>query len=84
MGAALGYTVDQEARLTFALSSLWNVEDRSAAVTPTLSYDFGQSTSVSFGTLQSFGSTPTVAPAALRSEFGTYGDLWFVRLSVYL
>jgi hypothetical protein len=52
-------------------------------VTPILSYDFGQSTSVSVGALQSFGRAPTLAPPALRSEFGTYGDLWFTRLSVY-
>lgn len=84
LGAALGYTADQDARLALALSGLWNVQDRSVIVTPTLSYDFGQNTSVSFGGLQSFGATPTVAPPVLRSEFGTYGDLWFIRLSVYL
>jgi hypothetical protein len=83
LGAALGYRADEEARLTLALSALWNVEDGSVMGTPILSYDFGQTTSVSLGALQSFGSTPTLVPPALRSEFGTYGDLWFTRVSVY-
>ena len=83
LGAAAGYTVDEEARLSLALSALWNVGDGSAMATPILSYDFGQSTSVSFGALRSFGATPTLVPPALRSEFGTYGDLWFTRVSVY-
>jgi hypothetical protein len=83
LGAVLAYSADDEARLSVVLSGLWNVEDRSVMVTPILSYDFGQSTSVSVGALQSFGRAPTLAPPALRSEFGTYGDLWFTRLSVY-
>jgi hypothetical protein len=83
LGGALSYTADDEARLSLAASALWNVEDGSVSVTPILSYDFGQSTSVSLGTLQSFGRSPTLAPLGLRSEFGTYGDLWFTRLSVY-
>jgi hypothetical protein len=83
LGAAASYTADQEARLSLALSALWNLEDGSVITTPVLSYDVGQSTSVSFGALQSFGATPTLVPPALRSEFGTYGDLWFTRVSVY-
>jgi hypothetical protein len=83
LGAALGYTADQQARLTLAFSALWNVEDGSAMATPILSYDLGQSTSVSLGALQSFGAVPRILPPALRSEFGTYGDLWFTRVSVY-
>ena len=83
VGVALAYTADDEARLRLALSALWNVQDGSAMATPILSYDVGQSTSVSIGALQSFGRTPRVIPPALRSEFGTYGDLWFTRVSVY-
>lgn len=83
VGAAAAYAADRDARLSLALSALWNVEDGSVMATPILSYDFGQSTSVSIGALQSIGRTPIIAPLALRSEFGTYGDLWFTRLSVY-
>jgi hypothetical protein len=60
------------------------VADGSASVTPIAPHDVGQTTSVSDGTLQSVGSTPTISPPALRSEFGTYGDLWFPRVSVYI
>jgi hypothetical protein len=83
LGAAVSYRVDAAARLSVALSALWNVGDGSASVTPIVSYDVGQTTSVSLGTLQSFGRTPVVSPPSRRSEFGTYGDLWFTRLSVY-
>jgi hypothetical protein len=83
LGGALSWTADEEARLTLAASTLWNVEDGSAVVTPVASYDFGQTTSVSLGAVLSFGATPTVVPPGLRSEFGTYGDLGFTRVSVY-
>jgi hypothetical protein len=83
LGGAASYVADRQARLSVATSALWNVEDGSVIVTPILSYDFGPSTSLSVGALQSFGRAPSIAPLALRSEFGTYGDLWFTRLSVY-
>jgi hypothetical protein len=83
LGGAVSYVADEESRLSLTGSALWNVEDGSVIVTPIASYDFGQSTSVSLGALQSFGATPTIVPPALRSEFGTYGALWFSRVSVY-
>ena len=83
LGGAASYTPDEAARLTFALSALWNLGDGSTMLTPIASYDFGQNTIVSVGSLQSFGRTPVVSPPELRSEFGTYGDLWFTRVSVY-
>ncbi|HET7038602.1 MAG TPA: hypothetical protein VFH97_01860, partial [Gemmatimonadales bacterium] len=83
LGGAFSWTADEEERLTLAASALWNVEDGSAVATPLVSYDFGQSTSVSLGAVVSFGATPTVVPPGLRSEFGTYGDLGFTRVSVY-
>jgi hypothetical protein len=83
LGGALSWTADEEARATIAASALWNVEDGSTVVTPIVSYDVGQTTSVSLGAVLSFGPAPTSVPPALRSEFGTYGDLGFTRLSVY-
>jgi hypothetical protein len=83
LGGAMAFTPDAEARASLAASALWNVGDGSAIVTPIASYDFGQATSISLGGILSFGRPPSVAPLTFQSEFGTYGDLWFTRLSVY-
>ncbi len=50
-----------------------------------MGYDFGQAARLSLGALVSFGETPRfdTLPPELRSEFGTYGDLVFTRLSLY-
>lgn len=84
LGAAASWAPDEQGRLRLALSSLLNLADGSAALTPLLDYDLGPATSVSLGGLVSFGQTPLVAlPPRLRSEFGAYGDLVFTRVSVY-
>jgi hypothetical protein len=83
LGGAVVFTPDAEARASLAASALWNVADGSAIATPIVSYDFGQATSVSLGALLSLGRAPSAPGLILRSEFGTYGDLWFTRLSVY-
>ena len=84
VGGAGSWAPDEEGRLRLALSTLVNVGDGSAALTPVLDYDLGPATSVSLGGLLSFGETPVLAlPPRLRSEFGAYGDLVFTRVSVY-
>jgi hypothetical protein len=71
-------------RLSLALSALFNLQDPSTALTPVLTYDFGQSTRLSAGALVTFGDTPFLGDVpAFRSEYGSYGDLFFSRLSVY-
>jgi hypothetical protein len=83
VGGALRYLADADGRLSLSVSSLWNQGDGSAALTPMLGYDLGQSASLSVGTLQTLGRRPRLDPPALRSEFGTYGRLWFTQVSVY-
>jgi hypothetical protein len=71
-------------RLSLAVSALFNLQDPSSAITPVLTYDFGQSTRLSAGALVTFGDTPFLGEApTFRSEYGSYGDLFFSRLSIY-
>jgi hypothetical protein len=71
-------------RLNLSLSSLINLLDPSCALTPVLTYDFGQNTRLSAGALVSFGDPPLLGETpTFRSEYGTYGDLVFTRLSIY-
>jgi hypothetical protein len=61
-----------------------NLQDPSAAVTPVLTYDFGQDTRVSTGGMLTSGTAPTLGGVyMLNSEYGTYGNLVFLRMSVY-
>jgi hypothetical protein len=85
LGALASWSPDQENRVTLALNALANLEDGSVALTPLFGYDLGQASRVSVGALVSTGDPPrfTTFPPALGSEFGTYGDLLFTRVSVY-
>lgn len=83
LGGVVAWTPGND-RLSFALSALFNLQDPSSAFTPVLTYDFGQSTRLSAGALVSFGDTPFLGDAPVfRSEYGSYGDLFFSRLSIY-
>jgi hypothetical protein len=71
-------------RLSLTMSALVNLQDPSAAVTPVLTYDFGQDTRVSTGGMLTSGTAPTLGGVSmLNSEYGTYGNLVFLRMSVY-
>jgi hypothetical protein len=71
-------------RLSLTASSLFNLQDPSVALTPVFTYDFGQNTRFSAGAMVTFGDSPDLVDIpALRSEYGTYGDLIFSRLSIY-
>jgi len=83
LGGAASWIVDQDERLSLSLSALWNLHDRSAALTPVASWNFGQNANVSAGAVRSVGARPTLVLPKLESEFGTYGTLWFARVSVY-
>jgi len=85
-GGAVSWQADAEGRMSVVLSGLVNLSDPSAALTPLLSYDFGQTTSVSVGALETFGKKPYFPAFGfpdIRSEYGTYGSLWFTRVSVF-
>lgn len=72
-------------RLNLTLSALMNLQDPSTALTPVVTYDFGQNTRVSVGGMLTAGTSPTLEAEVplLNSEYGTYGDLFFTRMSVY-
>lgn len=85
LGAVGSWSPDEENRLTLALNALANLQDGSVALTPIAGYDLGQATRLSLGGLLSFGATPRFDDAvpAWGSEFGSYGDLLFTRISVF-
>lgn len=90
LGALATWTPGND-RLSLTLTGLANLRDGSWAFSPVGTYDFGQSTRASLGGLLTLGRTPylssdpgTPIPVlALRSEYGSYGDLFFTRISVY-
>ena len=83
VGGAVVWTPGND-RLSLTLSALVNLQDPSTALTPVITYDFGQHTRVSAGGMLTSGTAPTLSGAtALESEYGTYGDLFFLRMSVY-
>jgi len=83
LGGFISWTPGND-RLSFALSALANLQDPSTALTPVVSYDFGQSTRASAGAMFSLGDSPTFGSVEeLGSEYGTYGDLLFTRVSIY-
>jgi len=84
-GVAASWTPDRAERWRLGGSALLNLEDGSGALSPVLTWDVGAATTVSLGGLITAGETPRfVAPVPrLRSEYGTYGDLGYTRLSIY-
>jgi len=84
-GVSAAWTLDRAERLLLGGSALVNVEDGSGALSPVLTWDLGQATTVSLGGLLTVGETPalTAVPPRLESEYGTYGDLGYTRVSVY-
>ena len=71
-------------RLSLTFSSMANLQDGSAVLTPILTYDFGQETRVSVGGLLSSGKVPDFGDVpTIGSEYGLYGDLLFTRVAIY-
>lgn len=83
LGALVSWSPGND-RLTLSLSGLANLQDPSTAWTPVATYDLGQSTRISLGGVLTTGDAPAGGtPPRLRSEYGTYGDLGFTRVSIY-
>jgi hypothetical protein len=83
LGAVGSWTPGND-RLGLTLSGMVNLIDGSTAVVPALTYDFGQETRVSLGGLFSSGNKPELGLVPIpKSEYGMYGDLFYVRVSVY-
>jgi hypothetical protein len=87
LGGVASISPDAQNRLNLTASVLANLKDGSLSMTPVATYDFGQNARVSAGALLSTGGPPIVEAASplprLRSEFGSYGELGFLRVSVY-
>ncbi len=84
-GAAGTYSVTD--RVTLAASLLANLQDPSASLTPSVTWDVGQRGRLSGGALLTAGAKPNTMAASpllpLRSEFGAYGNLLFVQAGWY-
>jgi hypothetical protein len=87
LGGVGSWSPDVENRLNLVATLLANASDRSAVLTPALTYDLGQATRLGAGALLSLGARPatTLAPPFLRprTEFGLYGNALFVTASVF-
>ena len=84
LGAVVNYAPGND-RLSFTLNAMMNLQDPSAAVTPVVTYDLGQSVRLSAGGLWAVGRRPDMTGVlpAFRSEYGAYGSLLFTRMSWY-
>ena len=71
-------------RLTLGLSGIVNLSDPSSAWTPVATYDLGQSARLSLGGVVTTGAPPRLEPDPTpASEYGSFGDVVFTRVSVY-
>lgn len=85
VGGSVAWTADAAERLRLAGSVLVNLDDGSAALSPVGRWDLGQATTLSVGGLVTLGDVPDFGGTLPqpRSEYGTYGDLGYTRVSVY-
>jgi hypothetical protein len=81
-GAAAGWKPTE--LLQLSLTVLGNLQDPSAVLAGSLSYEISQDTSLALGAFQGVGPTPMIAATPeLRSEFGATGGLYYLALSAY-
>lgn len=85
VGGAATWTVDDQERIRIGGTALVNLSDSSGAFLPSLTWDLGQSLSISLGGLLAVGDGPSfVGPLSeLRSEYGTYGSVGHAQISTY-
>ena len=60
---------------------LWNLNDRSALVSPSVAYSAGDEASISGGVFFGFGDTSSTPTRPLASEYGLAGTTGYVSLS---
>ena len=85
LGGLASWAIDDQEGIRIAGTVLVNLGDPSGAILPALSWELGQSASLSLGGLLAVGDEPVFAGALpnLRSEYGTYGDLGYAQISAY-
>lgn len=82
VGTLLNYRITETLQANAAV--ITNITDPSVIITPTLDYEIAQDFSLSIGSFLTYGPSPVIAlPPRLNSEFGTYGDLYFLRMAAY-
>jgi hypothetical protein len=60
---------------------LWNLNDRSALISPSVAYSAGDETTISGGVFLGFGASASTPERPLPSEFGLAGTTGYVSLS---
>ncbi|MCA9564955.1 MAG: hypothetical protein KC561_15770, partial [Myxococcales bacterium] len=66
------------------LSVITNLTDPSVIVSPTFNYNVAENMTIIGGAYTVFGASPEIGfPTTLNSEFGTYGDLYFVLMQAF-
>jgi len=69
----------------FSVTNMTNLQEPSAVFALNAQLDLPQSTQLGLGAFTSVGARPTIGSAPeLGSEFGAYGHLVFLQLSVFL
>lgn len=70
--------------LELSLSMIGNVGDPSLVAAPTVRYQIAQNTTLGAGSFVSAGETPELRPMPrFRSEFGAYGNFYFLELTAH-
>lgn len=84
-GGSVAWTADRAEQLRLLGSVLFNLDDGSVALSPVGTWDVGAAVTLSLGGLLTSGDTPafTGPLPELASEYGSYGDLGYTRVSVY-
>jgi hypothetical protein len=81
-GAAASWKISEVFQLT--LSSMCNLQDPSALLAGAFTWHLVQETELALGTFQGMGSSLLVGSApTMRSEFGSYGSLFYLALASY-
>jgi hypothetical protein len=81
-GAAASWKISELFQLT--VSGMCNLHDPSALLAAAFTWRLVQETELSFGTFQGIGRSLLVgATPTMRSEFGSYGSLFYLALASY-
>lgn len=90
-GGLVSWNPDEDGRARLSIAALGNLDDGSASLTPSASYDVGQSARLTLGGLFTVGDEPGLLQPPgggqpvlrLRSEFGSYGRMAYLVLAVF-
>jgi hypothetical protein len=81
LGALAAWQADDLVR--FGLSVITNLQDPSAVIAPTATYDVAESVEIGLGAYVGVGEESTLLPPTIGSELGTAGNLFYVLMAAY-